>query len=173
MMIMNKHDSFISNVNISLLNNKNSGTENLALQMEFKIEGKIRDVFEKKNWERAYNKYDNIFRVVIELEFRSGRNIIYSEKFVRKAVLFWTRNPKIQDRIWVQIVKDESTFYPLSVDEAKMLLFDFKKTFELENRRQKVTNNMIGARIAVSWGKHLFTDPEKISAKSENIKVIK
>src|SRR5262249_9489269 len=100
-------------------------------------------------------------------------NIIYSEKFVRKAVLFWTRNTKIQYRIWVKIVKDDSTFYPLSVDEAKTLLFDFKKTFELENRRLKVTNNMIAARIAVSWGKHLFTDTEKISAKSENIKVIK
>jgi hypothetical protein len=153
------------------LNTKIDGSEMLALDMGFKIEGRIRDVFDQKNWERAYNKHDNIFRVVIEIEIRSGRKTILSTKLVRKAVLFWTRNPKIQHRIWVQIVKDDSSFYPLSLDEARTLLFDFNKTFEIEGGLLKIGNNKVSAKILVYWGKHLFTEPQKISGKSEDIEV--
>ena len=143
----------------------------LALDIGFKIEGKIREIFDQKNWERAYNKHDNIFRVVIEIEISSGRNTISIIKLVRKAILFWTRNPKIQHRIWVQIVKDDSNFYPLSVDEARTLLFDFDKTLEIEGGLLKAGDNKLSAKILVSWGKHLFTEPQKISGKSDEIEV--
>lgn len=143
----------------------------LALDIGFKLEGKLREIFDQKNWERAYNKHDNIFRVVIEIEISSGRKTISITKLVRKAVLFWTRNPKIQHRIWVQIVKDDSNFYPLSVDEARTLLFDFNKTLEIEGGLLKIGDNKLGAKILVSWGKHLFTEPQKISAKSDQFAV--
>jgi hypothetical protein len=143
----------------------------LALDIGFKLEGKIREIFDQKNWERAYNKHDNIFRVVIEIEIASGRKTISITKLVRKAVLFWTRNPKIQHRIWVQIVKDDSNFYPLSVDEARTLLFDFNKTLEIEGGLLKIGDNKLSAKILVSWGKHLFTEPQKISDKSDEIAV--
>ena len=47
-------------------------SELLTLDLRFKIEGKIREVFDQKNWERAYDKHDNSFRVTIQLEVRSG-----------------------------------------------------------------------------------------------------
>jgi hypothetical protein len=109
--------------------------------------------------------------VVIEIEISSGRKTISITKLVRKAVLFWTRNPKIQHRIWVQIVKDDSNFYPLSVDEARTLLFDFNKTLEIEGGLLKIGDNKLSAKILVSWGKHLFTEPQKISGKSDEIAV--
>src|ERR671929_1379315 len=106
----------------------------LTLSLSFRVEGSIRETFSQKNWERAYNKHDNGFRMTIEVDLKSGRRTIIPVKFVRKASLFWTRNPKIPHRIWVSIVKDETPFYPLSVDEAKSLLFDVNRVIELDGK---------------------------------------
>ena len=46
--------------------------EQVAFRIDFKIEGKIRQVFDQKNWERAYNLHDNIFRIKIDVDLNSG-----------------------------------------------------------------------------------------------------
>jgi hypothetical protein len=168
---LNEQENFISDIKISALTDTGLASEQTALEVKFKIDGKIREVFVQKNWERAYNKHDNIFRVTINLEIRAKRTTIFSTKLVRKAAFFWTRNPKIQHRIWVQIVKDDMPFYPLSVDESKSLLFDFDKIIELDKGVLNTKSNKIGARITVSWGKHNFTEPIQISGESDNIEL--
>ena len=168
---MNDQGNFISDIKISELTDSGANNKQTALEIRFRIDGKIRDGFEQKNWERAYNKHDNIFRVTILLELRATRKTISSTKLVRKAAFFWTRNPKIQHRIWIQIVKDDMPFYPLSVDEAKSLLFDFDKVIELDNIALDTKTNKINVRISVSWGKHNFTEPVEISGQSETIEL--
>ena len=69
--------------------------------------------------------------MTIEVDLKSGRNTILPLKFIRKAVLFWTRSPKIPYRIWVSIIKDDIPFYPLTVEEARSLLFDVNKVIEV------------------------------------------
>lgn len=168
---MNDQGNFISDIKISELTDSGASNKQTALEIRFRIDGKIRDGFEQKNWERAYNKHDNIFRVTILLELRATRKTISSTKLVRKAAFFWTRNPKIQHRIWIQIVKDDMPCYPLSVDEAKSLLFDFDKVIELDNIALDTKTNKINVRISVSWGKHNFTEPVEISGQSETIEL--
>jgi hypothetical protein len=168
---LNDQENFISDIKISELTDSGPGNKQNALEVRFKIDGKIREGFEQKNWERAYNKHDNIFRVTIILEVRATRKIIFSMKLVRKAAFFWTRNPKIQHRIWIQIVKDDMPFYPLSVDEAKSLLFDFDKVIELDNDTLDIKGKKISVRINVSWGRHNFTEPIEISGQSETIEL--
>src|SRR5688500_20266006 len=67
------------------------------------LDGLIREIFSQKNWERAYDKHDNAFRLSVFLDERAGGKSIDKIKFVRKAVLFWTRNPKLSYRVWISI----------------------------------------------------------------------
>jgi len=150
-----------------------SPNELLPIALSFKIDGEIRSSFEQRNWERAYNKYDNIFRLSTEVIIKSARKMLASQKFVRKAVIFWTRNPKIPHRIWIMIVKDDNTFYPSTVDEARALLFDIDKIIELNTNDLKPGKHKLIADISVSWGKHLFSNPSKIRAKSNEIEIFK
>ena len=168
---MNDQENFISDLKISELTDSGASNKQTALGITFRIDGKIRDDFSQKNWERSYNKHDNIFRLTIILELRAIRKTIFSTKLLRKAAFFWTRNPKIQHRIWVQIIKDDMSYYPLTVDEAKSLLFDFEKVIDLDDDALNTKPNKINVCIKVSWGRHTFTEQVEISGQSETIEL--
>ncbi|HVX01634.1 MAG TPA: hypothetical protein VHA09_00610 [Nitrososphaera sp.] len=143
----------------------------LTLSLSFKIEGAIRDAFSQKNWEKAYNKHDNGFRMTIEVDIKTGGKTAMHLKFVRKAALFWTRNPKIPHRIWVSVVKDETPFYPLAEEEARSLLFDVNKVIELTGAELASGAHRLSADIRVRWGKHEYTEPAELSAKSNAVEL--
>ena len=129
---MSTDKTFITNVELERSNDKFRADENVTINVKFAVMGAFREAFNEKNWERAYNKHDNAFRMTIEVDLKSGRKTILPLKFSRKAVLFWTRSPKIPYRIWVSIIKDETPFYPMTVEEAKSLLFDVNKVIEVK-----------------------------------------
>ena len=105
------------------------------------------------------------------MDFKSKSQVIYSVKFVRKAVFFWTRNPKIHHRIWIFIVKDDTPFYPESEEEAKSLLFDIDKVVELKTSAITDKVSTLYANVTISWGKHNFTEPTKLIGKSNEEKI--
>jgi hypothetical protein len=110
----------------------------------------------------------------VEIDLKSGRRRIALIKLVRKAALFWTRNPKIPYRIWVSIVKDDAPFYPLTEEEAKSLLFDFNKVIELKGSDLLLSGtHKLYADIKVTWGKHLFTQPNEIKGRSNYIELVR
>jgi hypothetical protein len=146
----------------------------LTLSLSFAIQGTIREAFSQKNWERAYNKHDKGFLMKIEIDLKSGRGRrIALIKLVRKAALFWTRNPKIPYRIWVSIVKDDTPFYPLTEEEAKTLLFDVNKVIELNGSDLNSGTHTLYANIKVSWGKHVYTQPNEIKGRSNDIQLMR
>ncbi len=166
-------DSFIADAALSKSQDNVKSDQPLTLSLSFKVDGAIRQAFDQKNWERAYNKHDNGFRMTIEVDIKSGRKTIMPIKFVRKAALFWTRNPKIPYRIWVSIVKDDTPFYPLAVEEARSLLFDVNKVIELNGSDLDSGTHKLHAEINVSWGKHEYTEPTKISGRSNEIELMR
>jgi len=166
-------DSFIAGATLGKSQDSVKSDQPLTLSLIFKVDGAIREVFSQKNWERAYNKHDNVFRMTIEVELKSGRKTVMPIKFVRKAALFWTRNPKIQYRIWVSIVKDDAPFYPLTEEEAKSLLFDVNKVIELSGNDLDSGAQKLYADIRVSWGKHDYTEPVEIKARSNEIELMR
>jgi hypothetical protein len=111
--------------------------------------------------------------MTVEVDIKSGRRIVTPIKFVRKAALFWTRNPKIPFRIWVSIVKDDAPFYPLTEEEAKSLLFDVNKVIELSGSDLDSGTQKLYADIHVSWGKHDYTDPTEIKARSNEVELMR
>ena len=165
--------SSISDIKVGSSHESIRSNEVLTLSLSFNIDGLIRENFSQKNWERAYDKHDNGFRLTISLDLKVGRNTVDKSKFVRKAALFWTRNPKLSHRVWVSIIKDETPHYPLTIEEAKSLLFDVTKTMELDSNRLKEGKNEIYVSIKVSWGKHLYTDPIELHRKTKAVIVNK
>jgi hypothetical protein len=145
--------------------------ELISLDLNFNIEGSIREAFNPRMWEIAYNKHDNLFMMSIFVTLKEGRRKIYHTKFIRKAPLFWTRSPKIPFRIWVSIIKDDTPFYPNTVEEAKSLLFDVNKAIEIQPIDLRRRNHNLYADIKVSWGKHYYTEQQEITNRSETINV--
>jgi hypothetical protein len=165
--------SMIVDAKLSRLQDKEKKGESLTLSLSFKIQGNIREVFDQKNWERAYNIHDNVFRITIEISLKDGRKAVLQNKFVRKAILFWTRSPKIPFRIWVSIIKDDTPFYPTTVEEAKSLLFDISKFIELNGYDFKRGSREFSTDIKVSWGKHFYTNPTVITGRSNAVSIIR
>jgi hypothetical protein len=166
-------DSFIAGTSLEKSQDSVKSGQPLTLSLSFKVEGAIREAFTQKNWERAYNKHDNGFRMTIEVDIKSGRKIVMPLKFVRKAALFWTRNPKIPFRIWVSIVKDDAPFYPLEEEEALSLLFDVNKVIVLSGKDLDSGTQKLYADIRVSWGKHDYTEPTEIKGKSNEVELVR
>jgi len=146
--------------------------ENLTLSLGFKIVGDIREAINPKCWERAYDRHDNAFRMSTRVDLRSGRKMILQIKFIRKAIIFWTRNPKIANRIWISIVKDDMLSYPTTVEEARSFLFDVNKIIELNTQNLQSGVHNLFADIEVTWGKHTYAEPQVIAARSNSIEVI-
>jgi hypothetical protein len=165
--------SFIANAILSKSQESVSPDHPLTLSLSFRVEGSIRQDFSQRSWERAYNKHDNGFRMTIEVDLKSGRGTIVPIKFVRKASLFWTRNPKIPYRIWVSIVKDDTPHYPLSEEEARSLLFDVNKVIELSGSHLDSGTHKLYTDIKVSWGKHQYTQPTEIKGRSNDIELMR
>src|ERR1041384_7438083 len=113
--------SYVAEATLAKSQDSVKADQPLTLSLSFKITGAVREAFSQKNWERAYNKHDNGFRITLEVDVKSGRKVILPIKMVRKAALFWTRNPKIPHRVWVSVVKDDTPYYPLTVEEAQAL----------------------------------------------------
>jgi hypothetical protein len=173
--ILNSHrGNFISETKLETVFEKREFTSVGQLRLSFRITGAIRSAFNQSSWEKAYNKHDNSFRLKIRIAIKINNQTILTKEYVRKAVLFWTRNPKVPFRIWIFIVQEDVPLYPLSVEEAQSLMFDVKKTIEFDRdqrERSKDTGTGIHAMIRVSWGRHDFTEPVDILAKSNSTRL--
>jgi hypothetical protein len=165
--------SFISHIKLGTSHESIRPDETLTLSLGFNIDGLIREIFSQKNWERAYDKHDNGFRLTVLLVLRVCRKTVDNIKFVRKAVLFWTRNPKLSYRVWISLIKEETPYYPLTIEEAKSLLFDVTKTIVLDSKMLKKGENNIQISIKVSWGKHLYTERSELLGETKVVKVNK
>ena len=170
--MLNSRGNFISEAKLETVQEKEDSTNVGQLRLSFSITGIIRSAFNQSSWERAYNKHDNSFRLKIRIAIKINNQTILTKEYVRKAVLFWTRNPKIPFRIWIFIVQEDMPLYPLSVEEAQSLMFDVKKTIEVDgDRRGGSKNGETHAEIRVSWGRHDFTEPVELSAKSNSTRL--
>ncbi|HEX6294686.1 MAG TPA: hypothetical protein VFZ46_05985 [Nitrososphaeraceae archaeon] len=171
---MSEEKDSLDNIVLTKINNPSTSNDLISFSLSLKINGRIRKLFNQSLWEKAYNKFDNTFRITINVDLKSGNKILYSIKFVKKAVFFWTRNPRIPHRIWIFIVKDDSPFYPESEEEAKSLLFDIEKIIELKPSIISKKRSKIYANVKISWGRHIFTEPTTLEGKSneEEIQLI-
>ena len=78
----------LDNIYLTRIKDQNNSKNQIIFNLSLKIKGRIREIFNQSLWEKAYNKFDNTFRITINVDLKSRNKILYSFKFVRKAVFF-------------------------------------------------------------------------------------
>ncbi len=111
----------------------------------------------------------------VSLVKRKGRLLsveVKKDKFVRRGVFFWTRNPELPYRVWATVATEfETILYPKTEEEAQNMLFDVTRTFEVPAKKLGRGQHSVAARVGVKWGKHVFTERGQATAKSPTLKV--
>ena len=139
----------------------------ITIDVKFSVTGALREAFNEKNWERAYNNHDNVFKLKYGIKLYSGglrkREIGKPLDTYKKAALFWTRNPKLtqmaEKKVWVQISKNFEPYIPMNQSDAQQSLLDFDEKVQFNASDLGIAKHKIGAEIYVSWLKHDYTEP--------------
>ena len=176
---MSSEKSFISEIELEKSNNKFKEDENVVLSVKFSVFGTLRENFNEKNWEKAYNKHDNVFKLKYGVKlYTSGlrkRELGKPLDTYRKVAIFWTRNPKLtqvaEKKIWVQIAKNFEPFIPKTQAEAQELLLDFNEKMEFKASELGSGKHKIVAEVFVSWLKHDYTEPFSDKSHSKEIEI--
>ena len=167
---------------ILLVNGKEqySSNDTIEINVQFSIEGDIRDAFTEENWTEAYNKNDVSFKLKYGVKLLSGgfrkKEIGKPVDTYRKAAIFWTRNPKLVNpmkdrRIWVQVAKNFEPFIRHTEEEVRQELFDFNEKILIKASELGPGKHKIGAEVFASWQKHEYTDSDSIKNASNEIEV--
>ncbi|MDE1863190.1 MAG: hypothetical protein KGI33_09785 [Thaumarchaeota archaeon] len=156
--------------------------DNITINVKFSVLGGLREAFNEKNWERAYNKHDNVLKLKYGVKLYSGglrKHEIGTLDTYKKAALFWTRNPKLtqmaEKKVWVQISKNFEPRIPSTEAEAQQLLLDFDEKMDVKASDLGAGKHKIGAEVYVSWFKHDYAEEfdGKSSSKEIEIEVTK
>ena len=154
----------------------------ITIDVRFSIKDGLREAFNEKNWTKAYNNNDNLFKLKYGVKLHTTgirkHELGKPVDTYRKASIFWTRNPKLvnpmkEKRIWVQVAKNFEPFIRLTEEEVRQELFDFDEKITFKASDLGTGNHTIGADVYVSWQKHDYTEPfdSKSNAKEIEIKI--
>ena len=168
----------IENVSITASPEKAKIDDNVAFTVNFKLNGGIRRNFVRKLWEAAYDERDLGLRMAYKVELSKQRSKplpsteLKRDKFVRRGVFFWTRNPELPYRVWATIATEfETILYPKSEEEAQSMLFDVTRSFELPASSLGKGQHTLEAKVHAKWGKHIFTESGEATGKTPSVKV--
>jgi len=172
--------NFISDIKLTKSKDEFSSDEIVNIDVKFSIQGNLREEFNEKNWTKAYNNNDNLFKLKYGVKLLSvgirkhelGKPI----ETYRKASIFWTRNPKLvnpmkKKRIWVQVAKNFEPFIRLTEEEVRQELFDFDEKIIFKASELGNGKHVIGAEAYVEWQKHDYTEPFKTKAHAKEIEI--
>jgi len=170
----------ISDINLIKTKDEFSSDEIITINVKFSIQGALREAFNEKNWTKAYNKNDNLFKLKYGVKLlTSGIRKHELGKPIdayRKASLFWTRNPKLvnpmkEKRIWVQVAKNFEPFIRLTEEEVRQELFDFDEKITFKASELGNGKHAIGAEAYVEWQKHDYIEPFSTKFNSKEIEI--
>ncbi len=169
---------------LELIKDKDDYTVNddITVNVKFSLTGKVRDAFNEENWNIAYDKFDNQFKLKYGIKLVSGgirkHSVGKPIDTYRKASIFWTRNPKLVNpmkkrKIWVQVAKNFEPFIRLTVEDVQKELFDFDESVIFKASELGSGKHKIGAEVFVSWNKHEYIerDGEKMNVDGIEINV--
>ena len=170
--------------NLELIKDKDDYTvgDDITVNVKFSLTGKVRDAFNEENWNIAYDKFDNQFKLKYGIKLVSGglrkHNVGKPIDTYRKASIFWTRNPKLvnpmkERKIWVQVAKNFEPFIRLTVEDTQKELFDFDESVIFKASELGSGKHKVGAEVFVSWNKHEYIerDEEKMNVDGIEINV--
>ena len=129
-------------------------------------------------WEAAYDEHDLGLRMGYWVTLLKHRPKpipsveVKRDKFVRRAVFFWTRNPELPYRVWATVATEfETILYPKTEEEAQGMLFDVIRSFEIPAKSLGQGQHSLESKVRVKWGKHVFTERGEATARASAVKV--
>lgn len=176
---MTSDKNAISGVSLGKSSDKPRIEDNITINVKFSITGAIREDFNERNWEKAYNNHDNTFKLKYGVKLHTGglrkKEIGKPLDTYKKVALFWTRNPKLtqmaEKKVWVQISKNFEPLIPNSQSEAQQLFLDFDEKIQFNASELGVGKHKIGAEVYVSWYKHDYAEQFDETAHSKEIEI--
>ncbi|MDH3677143.1 MAG: hypothetical protein OEQ12_02455 [Nitrosopumilus sp.] len=172
--------SKISEILLTSSQDQYSSGDAIEINVQFLIDGYIRNAFNEANWTKAYNNNDVSFKLKYGVKLTSGgfrkKEVGKTIDTYRKAAIFWTRNPKLVNpmkdrRIWVQVSKNFEPFIRLSEEEVRQELFDFNEKILIKTSDLGSGKHKIGAEVFASWQKHDYTESDSIKNNSKEIEI--
>ncbi|MBM3897595.1 MAG: hypothetical protein FJ358_03610 [Thaumarchaeota archaeon] len=153
--------------------------ETFDLTVKVSLAGGAREAFNQETWLKAYENGDKIYRIAYRIEIKKGSIIpknVVTQKFVRKASFYWTRNPDLNPdyskKAWVMIILEgREPVIPKNEDESRTKLFDIEKTFHVLGSDLGKGRHTLKAFAKASWGRHIFGDKGKVEKVSAPIRV--
>ena len=172
--------SKISEITLDKEKEEFSSDDMITIDVKFSIQGGLRDAFNEKNWTKAYNNNDNLFKLKYGVKLHTSglrkHEVGKAIDTYRKASIFWTRNPKLvnpmkEKRIWVQVAKNFEPFIRLTEEEVRQELFDFDEKITFKASDLGTGKHTIGAEVYVSWQKHDYTEPFSTKSHAKEIEI--
>ena len=172
--------NYFSDIDMIKAKDEFSLSDVITISIKFSVQGALRKAFNEKNWTKAYNKNDNLFKLKYGVKLLSGgirkHEIGKPINTYRKASIFWTRNPKLVNpmkdrRIWVQVAKNFEPFIRLTEEEVREELFDFEEKITFNASELGTGKHKIGAEAFVSWQKHDYTEPFNTKSYANEIEI--
>lgn len=173
-------ESKISAIELVKSKDEYSSDENIEINVQFLVEGDLRNAFNEANWTKAYNNNDVSFKLKYGVKLVTGglrkKELGRTVDTYRKAAIFWTRNPKLVNpmkdrRIWVQVAKNFEPFIRLSEEEVRQELFDFDEKFVFKASDLGKGKHRIVADAFASWQKHDFIETGNVKNSSSEIEI--
>ncbi|MDE1875767.1 MAG: hypothetical protein KGH86_02905 [Thaumarchaeota archaeon] len=176
---MTSDKNAISGVSLAKSSDKPRIEDSVTINVKFSITGAIREAFNERNWEKAYNNHDNTFKLKYGVKLHTGglrkKEIGKPLDTYKKVALFWTRNPKLtqmgEKKVWVQVSKNFEPTIPNSQSEAQQLFLDFDEKIQFNASELGVGKHKIGAEVYVSWYKHDYAEQFDETAHSKEIEI--
>ena len=176
---MTSDKNAISGVSLAKSSDKPGIEDNVTINVKFSVTGALREAFNEKNWEKAYNNHDNTFKLRYGVKLHTSglrkKEIGKPLDTYKKVALFWTRNPKLtqmgEKKVWVQISKNFEPSIPNSQSEAQQLFLDFDEKIQFNASELGVGKHKIGAEVYVSWFKHDYAEQFDETAHSKEIEI--
>jgi len=146
-------------------------------RVRFSLRGGLVDTFNRATWQQAYDVHDTSLRLLYWITmkkkgaFRSSA-IGEPSKFLKKATLYWTRNPDLTDnvtnRIWAMVVSEEKVPHIFDSErELRDYLFTFDRRILVPAAAISRVSGPLVAEVRLKWGRHSFIEKGHVVATSD------
>ncbi|MDG7035146.1 MAG: hypothetical protein JRN37_10040 [Nitrososphaerota archaeon] len=170
--------TLLSPVEFKLQTDEVSLDEAVKVSVRAKLEGGLVDAFRRATWQEAYAAHDILLRLQFGMSIRSGGQLfgktIVSAKWVKKGILFWTRDANLTDNvtnmIWA-MAADENGYNHFFEDEQGVRDFLFTFTRELSFLPVSLGRgeHRLHAEVFVKWWRHTYIERGQVAARSPSI----
>ena len=168
----------LSQIHLAADKKSYSISETVRISASFRIIGGLREAFHPDVWTVAWEDFDKILRLTLRTVLRSqgavmSRKLGESNKQVRKASFYWSRDPDLPYRIWAMIVPEDGgpPQIPRSVEDAKSKMLDVEKEFQIPASELGAGSHKLVADVNAKWGRRSFIEKGEVSSKSKPLVV--